>query len=160
MVIAGYIIFTVFHYMFRPTWPSSGVLDFLYIYFHMLKGFCFATFLVRCLFFFFAWSHSACFPFVGWVKYEVKEIGFWTLSIVLIFNRLNTRCFGNWICLPPQVKKMEKNPIPLGPLKRANLNHWTPPVKVKVTLQLTASQSSCQGSEPILGLVTRYYFLS
>jgi hypothetical protein len=33
-------------------------------------------------------------------------------------------------------------------------------VKVKVTLQLTVSQSLCQGIEPILGLVTRYYFLS
>jgi hypothetical protein len=31
---------------------------------------------------------------------------------------------------------------------------------VKVTLQLTVSQSLCQGIEPILGLVTRYYFLS
>jgi hypothetical protein len=33
-------------------------------------------------------------------------------------------------------------------------------VKVKVTLQLTVSQSLCQGIEPILGLVTRFYFLS
>jgi hypothetical protein len=32
--------------------------------------------------------------------------------------------------------------------------------QVKVTLQLTVSQSLCQGIEPILGLVTRYYFLS
>jgi hypothetical protein len=31
---------------------------------------------------------------------------------------------------------------------------------VKVTLQLTVSQSLCQVIEPILGLVTRYYFLS
>jgi hypothetical protein len=31
---------------------------------------------------------------------------------------------------------------------------------VKVTLQLTVSQSLCQGIQPILGLVTRYYFLS
>jgi hypothetical protein len=31
-------------------------------YFHMLEGFCFAAFLVRC--FSFTWSHSACFPFV------------------------------------------------------------------------------------------------
>jgi hypothetical protein len=33
-------------------------------------------------------------------------------------------------------------------------------VKVKVTLQLTVSQSLCQGIEPTLRLVTRYYFLS
>jgi hypothetical protein len=32
--------------------------------------------------------------------------------------------------------------------------------QVKVTLQLMVSQSLCQGIEPILGLVTRYYFLS
>jgi hypothetical protein len=31
---------------------------------------------------------------------------------------------------------------------------------VKVTLQLTVRQSLCPGIEPILGLVTRYYFLS
>jgi hypothetical protein len=31
---------------------------------------------------------------------------------------------------------------------------------VKVTLQLTVSQSVCQGIEPTLRLVTRYYFLS
>jgi hypothetical protein len=30
----------------------------------------------------------------------------------------------------------------------------------RVTLQLTVSQSLCQGIEPILGPVTRYYFLS
>jgi hypothetical protein len=33
-------------------------------------------------------------------------------------------------------------------------------VKDKVTVQLTVSQSLCQGIELILGLVTRYYFLS
>jgi hypothetical protein len=33
-------------------------------------------------------------------------------------------------------------------------------VKVKVILQLTVGQSLCQGIEPILALVTRYYFLS
>jgi hypothetical protein len=32
--------------------------------------------------------------------------------------------------------------------------------KVKVTLQLTVSQSLCQGMEPTLRFVTRYYFLS
>jgi hypothetical protein len=43
--------------------------------------------------------------------------------------------------------------LPLGGL-------YVKQVKVKVTLQLTVSQSLCQGIEPILGLVTRYYFLS
>jgi hypothetical protein len=31
---------------------------------------------------------------------------------------------------------------------------------VEVTLQPTVNQSVCQGIEPTLGLVTRYYFLS
>jgi hypothetical protein len=33
-------------------------------------------------------------------------------------------------------------------------------IEVQVTLQLTVSHSVCQGIEPTLGLVTRYYFLS
>jgi hypothetical protein len=37
---------------------------------------------------------------------------------------------------------------------------FTIQVKVKVTIQLTVSQSVCQGIELILGLVARYYFLS
>jgi hypothetical protein len=52
--------------------------------------------------------------------------GFWTLSIVRIFNRPNTRRFGDWICLRLQVEGKQKgknNPILLGPLERANLNH-------------------------------------
>jgi hypothetical protein len=57
MGIAGYVsvcvqiycmlVFAVFHYMFRPTWPSSSVYDSSYIYFHMLKD----SASVRCLFF-------------------------------------------------------------------------------------------------------------
>jgi hypothetical protein len=35
-----------------------------------------------------------------------------------------TRRFGNWICFRPQVKVGEKTPTQLGPLERANLNHW------------------------------------
>jgi hypothetical protein len=54
-----------------------------------------------------------------------KELGFWTSSIVWIFNKLNTRRFGDCICLRPQVKKGgEENPILLGSLERANLNQW------------------------------------
>jgi hypothetical protein len=36
------LVVTVLHYMFRPTWQSSGV---GYYYFHMPKEFCFAAFL-------------------------------------------------------------------------------------------------------------------
>jgi hypothetical protein len=54
--------------------------------------------------------------------FRSKEIGFWTLSIVHIFKRLNTQRFGDWICLHPHVKgKKEKKPILLGTLERANL---------------------------------------
>jgi hypothetical protein len=38
-----------------------------------------------------------------------------------------TRRFVNWICVRPQVKVGEKTPTQLGPLERANLNHWTHP---------------------------------
>jgi hypothetical protein len=57
-----------------------------------------------------------------------------------------------------------------GPLRREDgsavcsaITGWSEPrkkVKAKVTLQLAVSQSLCLGIEPILGLVTRYYFLS
>jgi hypothetical protein len=35
-----------------------------------------------------------------------------------------TRRFGNWICFRLQVKVGETTPTQLGPLERANLNHW------------------------------------
>jgi hypothetical protein len=40
----------------------------------------------------------------------------------LVFYR--TRRFGNGICFRPQVKVGQKTPTQLGPLERANLNHW------------------------------------
>jgi hypothetical protein len=43
----------------------------------------------------------------------------------LVYKR--TRRFGNWICFRPQVNVGEKTPTPLGPLERANLNHWWSP---------------------------------
>jgi hypothetical protein len=68
---------------------------------------------------------------------------------------------------------MQKSPIVIAVNLRARLEYHTSAVqfyshtkisivKVKVTLQLTVSQSlySYQGIESILGLVTRYYFLS
>jgi hypothetical protein len=36
--------------------------------------------------------------------------------------------FGNWIFFCPQVREGKK-PTQLGPLERANLNHWTTPVR-------------------------------
>jgi hypothetical protein len=48
----------------------------------------------------------------------IKELGFWTLSIVRIFNKLNNDVSESG-CLHPQVKG-KKPPILLGPLERAN----------------------------------------
>jgi hypothetical protein len=39
---------------------------------------------------------------------------------------LENTTFRNWICFCPQAKVGEKTPTQLGPLERANLNHWTP----------------------------------
>jgi hypothetical protein len=41
--------FTVFHYMFRPTWPSSSVYDSSYIYFHIFKDSASLLFGFHCL---------------------------------------------------------------------------------------------------------------
>jgi hypothetical protein len=61
----------------------------------------------------------------------LEEIGFCTLSIVRIFSRLNTQytTFLRLDLSPSSDKKEKKekrgkNPILLGPLERANLNHW------------------------------------
>jgi hypothetical protein len=45
-------------------------------------------------------------------------------------------------------------------LLRLGINQLSTEVEVEVTLQLTVNQSVCQGIEPTLGLVTRYYFLT
>jgi hypothetical protein len=41
-----------------------------------------------------------------------------------ILGTRKTQRFGNWICFRPQVRG-EETPTLLGPLDRANLNHWT-----------------------------------
>jgi hypothetical protein len=64
---------------------------------------------------FFLWGH------VNSVVYRIHRI------FLDFFNRpvfKKTRRFGNWICFRPQVKLGEKTPTQLGPLERANLNHW------------------------------------
>jgi hypothetical protein len=43
--------------------------------------------------------------------------------------------FGNWICFRPQVKVGKKTPTQLGPLERANLNHWIQFPKRRVFLE-------------------------
>jgi hypothetical protein len=62
---------------------------------------------------------------VEWViRQDTELLGFWAFSIVRNSREYKTRRFGNWICFRPQVKG-EKTPTQLGPLERANLNHWT-----------------------------------
>jgi hypothetical protein len=62
--------------------------------------------------------------------------GFWRWCLLYRIHRIfldffhrpvfqKTRRFGNWIWFRPQVKVGEKKPTQLGPLQRANLNHWT-----------------------------------
>jgi hypothetical protein len=46
--------------------------------------------------------------------------------------------FGNWICFHPQVRW--ETPTLLGPLERADLNHWTTHVRFT-----TAESRLCQG---------------
>jgi hypothetical protein len=48
----------------------------------------------------------------------------------------------------------------LRPLERANLNHWTNHVKVKVTLRSTVSRPVCPGIRPQSGPVTNISFCS
>jgi hypothetical protein len=54
-------------------------------------------------------------------------IVFWTLSIVLdkiLKYNIKSRRFGSWFLFRLQVKRGE-TPTKMGPLDRANLNHWS-----------------------------------
>jgi hypothetical protein len=68
--------------------------------------------------------------------------GFWRWFMLYRIHRIfldffhrpvfkKTRRFGNWICLRSRAKVEEKTPTQLGPLERANLNHWTSDVSSK-----------------------------
>jgi hypothetical protein len=58
------------------------------------------------------------------MKY-LEPIVFWTLSIVQIkYKNIKSRLFGSWFFFRLQVKGGE-TPTQMGPLDRANLNHWT-----------------------------------
>jgi hypothetical protein len=64
------------------------------------------------------------FPFVIHLSYRIHRF-FLDFFHRPVFQK--TRRFGNWICLRHQMKVGEKTPIQLGPLERANLNHWANP---------------------------------
>jgi hypothetical protein len=55
--------------------------------------------------------------------YRIYRIFFLDFFHRPVFQK--TRRFGNLICFRPQVKVGEKTPTQVGPLERANLNHWT-----------------------------------
>jgi hypothetical protein len=55
--------------------------------------------------------------------YTLRITAFLDFSYRLVFQK--TRRFGNWLFFRPQVKVGEKTPTQLGPLERADLNHWT-----------------------------------
>jgi hypothetical protein len=69
-------------------------------------------------------------------KCTSQLLGFWTLSIIWNYRYRKTQRFENWICFRPQVRRWGETPTLLGPLKRANLNHW-------VTETDPVSETSC-----------------
>jgi hypothetical protein len=57
--------------------------------------------------------------FETWTVY-LELLEFWTLS--LIRNLKTRKCFGNWMF--PSSGEERKTPTLLGPLGRANPDHW------------------------------------
>jgi cbb3-type cytochrome oxidase subunit 3 len=66
----------------------------------MLKGFYFPAF-------FFTWSHSACFPSVGWVKYEVLLSAVYAIFVVLLYAFFV--CFAYFFFVPCCLKNASKH---------------------------------------------------
>jgi hypothetical protein len=52
----------------------------------------------------------------------VEILGYWTLTIVRNSKYKEAQRFRNWIYFRPQVRG--ETPTLLGPLEKANLNHW------------------------------------
>jgi hypothetical protein len=63
---------------------------------------------------------SCCHVSTNHMTHHSELLVFWTSSSGVLETR--KQCFGNWICLDPG--EGAKGPTLLGPLERANLNHW------------------------------------
>jgi hypothetical protein len=86
-------------------------------------------------------------------------LGFWTWSIIQYSENQRTQHFGNWIYFHPQVSR--ERPTVLCPLERANPNHWTTHVRVRVTvtLRLTVYRQSVHlGDKPLETHNQNFYF--
>jgi hypothetical protein len=57
---------------------------------------------------------------------EYNTQNHWVFGLRPLSGILETskQCFGNWICFCPWVRGEWKTPTLLGPLERANPNHW------------------------------------
>jgi hypothetical protein len=98
----------------------------------------------------------------GWKCLNITQ-NYWVfglLSIVRYSKNYKIQRFGNWICFRPQVRG--ETPIVLGPLERANLNHWTTLVKVKVkfTLRLAVYRQSVHLGVKLLETHDQRFFFS
>jgi hypothetical protein len=64
-----------------------------------------------------------------------STLGFWTVSFDRNSKYRRKQRFGNWLF--PFSGEVGKTPTLLGPLERANLNHWT--THIRVILRPTVS---------------------
>jgi hypothetical protein len=53
---------------------------------------------------------------------SLETLDLWALSIVWKSKYCKTQLYRNWICFRLQLRG--ETPIVLGPLEKANLNHW------------------------------------
>jgi hypothetical protein len=70
-----------------------------------------------------------------------ETLDFWTLSIVQNSNQLENTTFQK-LDLFPSSGEVRETPILLGPLERANLNHWINRVDVSLPSPEDGNKSS------------------
>jgi hypothetical protein len=63
-----------------------------------------------------------------------KILNYWVFGLCWssLILKIENQCFGNCICFHPQVRA--EKPILLGPLERANPNHWTRHVSISTAI--------------------------